>query len=260
MKTRTPPTFDEYAGAWVAKRTISVRTRDSYRRLLTTHLLPTFGAARIGDINPGAIRDWYAVAASGTATVGTQAYSLMRSIMEGAVADDLIEVNPCQLPGISTSRLATQVPAATRAEVMAISAAMPEAYQALILMVAAFQMPFSELGELRRKDIDLVTQLVRVRRAVALVRGRFMVTTPKTREGIRDITIPPHLLAAIGTHLRLHVKPGPEALLFPSVRDPHRYLSPSVLYSMFHKARDAAGRPDLRVPDLRRSGANIFPL
>ena len=83
----------------------------------------------------------------------------------------------------------------------------------------------------------------------------FKVTTPKSDAGIRDVSIPPHLCPVIDHHLERHVRPGREALLFPSVGDPNRHLAPSALYRMFYKARTAAGRPDLRVHDLRHSGA-----
>lgn len=173
------------------------------------------------------------------------------------MADNLIDANPCQIGGVSTSGRAESARPATPREIENITAAMPEAYQTLVLMAAWLAMPFSELGELRRKDVDLDAKVVRVRRAVALVGGSFRVTAPKSTKGIRDIGIPSHLLPRIDAHLRRHVQPGRESLLFPSVRDPDRYLSPSVLYSMFDKARLAAGRPDLRVPDLRRSQARL---
>lgn len=247
--------FGEYAETWLAWRPISSRTREHYRRLLRTRLLPSFAATDLRDINPAAVHAWYITTATGTPTVRIHAYSLLRSILESALTDDLIDTNPCEITGVSTSHRVDKARPATLGEIENITAAMPETYQSLILMAAWLAMPFSELGELRRKDVDLAAKVVRVRRAVALVNGVFKVTTPKSTEGIRDVAIPPHLLSTIETHLRRHVQTGRESLLFPSVRDPDRYLSPSVLYSMFNKARDAAGRPDLRVPDLRRSSA-----
>lgn len=249
------PMLGDYAATWVAQRKISTRARDHYQRLLTARLLPEFANTSLGDISSVAVRDWYIAAAGGPTTVRTHAYALLRSIMQAAVAEGLIETNPCQIPGVTTSHQATRVRTATLAEVEAIAEAMPRAYQPLILMAAWLAMPFSELTELRRKDIDLVDQVVRVRRAVTLVNGVFKVSTPKSKEGIRDIAIPPSLRPPIAAHLRLHVQPGREALLFPSVQNYDRHLGPSVLSSMFRRARQAAGRPDLPVADLRRSGA-----
>ena len=48
------------------------------------------------------------------------------------------------------------------------------------------------------------------------------------------------------------------ALLFPAEHGGH--LAPGHAYRQFYKARDAAGRPDLRFHDLRHSGAVLAAL
>lgn len=64
---------------------------------------------------------------------------------------------------------------------------MPGPYQAFILMAAWLALRFGELTELRRKDVDLADEVVRVRRAVvragrpstriAVIRAGAMPTT-----------------------------------------------------------------------------------
>ena len=56
-------------------------------------------------------------------------------------------------------------------------------------------------------------------------------------------------------HLRTNITGGKDGLLFPAAGDPTRHLAPASLYRVFYKARDAAGRPDLRWHDLRHTGA-----
>lgn len=252
--SRPSPTFGAYAEKSVMQRRISVRTRDHYHRLLSTRLLPTFADVELRRIDAAAVGRWYASRQAGTGTMRTHAYVLLRSVMESAVADDLITANPCQITDQSTSRRAATNRPATLDEVKSITSAIPEPYQALVLMTAWLAMPLSELSELRRKDIDLDGGFVRVRRAVSLIRGTAVVTTPKGRGGLRDVLIPPALMPTIRNHLRDHVQNWSESLLFPSVSDPDRHLSPSVLNQMFARARDVVGLPDLRMTDLRRSG------
>jgi len=43
--------------------------------------------------------------------------------------------------------------------------------------------------------------------------------------------------------------------LFPAAGDPTKHLATATLYKVFYKARDEAGRPDLRFHDLRHTGA-----
>jgi integrase len=80
------------------------------------------------------------------------------------------------------------------------------------------------------------------------------VDTPKSDAGLRDVAIPPHLLPAIQLHLDEHTAPGKHALLFPSA-DGQRHMAASTLYRVFYRARETAGRPDLRWHDLRHTGA-----
>jgi integrase len=256
QEERPSAPFGHYAEAWLKQRGIKHRTREHYRKLLKQHILDNFGDVDLRDITPAAVRRWYATTAVGTPTMRAHAYSLLRAIMQTALADDLVDSNPCRIAGASTARRVHMIRPATLDELEVLTAAMPEGYKTLILMAAWLAMRYGELTELRRKDVDLTEEVVRVRRAVVRASGdEFRVTTPKSDAGIRDIAIPPHLLPAIEAHLDKHVGKSREALLFPSIGDPDRHLATSSMSRMFYKARAEAGRPDLRVHDLRHSGA-----
>ena len=84
--------------------------------------------------------------------------------------------------------------------------------------------------------------------------GVFIVGTPKSDAGVRDVAIPPHLLPMITEHLSHNITGGRDGLLFPA-RDGTSHLAPSTLYKVFYPAREKAGRPDLRFHDLRHTGA-----
>jgi integrase len=255
QEERPGATFGDYAEGWLRQRGIKDRTREHYRKLLDNHILDTFRDVDLREITPPSVRNWYSTTAVGTPTMRAHAYSLLRAIMQTALADDLVDSNPCRITGASTSRRVHKIRPATLDELHTITAEMPAQYQAFILMAAWLAMRFGELTELRRKDIDLVDEVVRVRRAVVRAGDDFKVTTPKSEAGVRDISIPPHLTPVLEQHLKTHVHAGRESLLFPSVNDPARHLAPSALYRMFYKAREKAKRDDLRVHDLRHSGA-----
>ncbi|OBJ89085.1 tyrosine-type recombinase/integrase [Mycobacterium asiaticum] len=242
-----------YSQEWLQQRPISGGTRYNYRRLLRNHILPTFALIDMRDITPQVVATWYADTAAHPPTVRAHTYALLRSILQDAVSHNIIDANPCQISGVSTSWQAEQARPVTVEDVEAIAAVMPEAYQTLIPMTAWLGMASGEVRELRRKDIDLSNNVVRVRRAVVLAGRRFQVTAPRSRRGIRDIPIPPALAPRITAHLREHVELHQEALLFPAMLNPDHYLAPSVLYSMVRHACIAAGQPDLRVRDLCRS-------
>lgn len=255
QEERPSAPFGEYAEGWLKQRGLKDRTREHYRKLLDQHVLETFADVDLRDITPAAVRRWYSTTAVGTPTMRAHCYSLLRAIMQTALADDLIDSNPCRIAGASTARRVHKIRPATLDEIETITAEMPGPYQSFVLMGAWLAMRYGELTELRRRDVDLTDQVVRVRRAVVRAGDDFKVTTPKSDSGVRDIAIPPHLLPTIEDHLKRYVQPGRDALLFPSVGDPDRHLAPSALYRMFSKAKAKAGREDLRVHDLRHSGA-----
>ncbi len=132
---------------------------------------------------------------------------------------------------------------------------MPQRYRLMVQLAAWCALRFGELTELRRGDVDTKAGVLRIRRAVVLVDGRFVVNEPKSDAGIRDVNIPPHLLPIMREHLLTHTASGLDGLLFPSKNDPTQHMRQSALTRVNYPARKAAGRPDLRFHDLRHAGA-----
>jgi len=132
---------------------------------------------------------------------------------------------------------------------------MPDRLRALVLIGAWCGLRFGELIELRRKDLDLRQAVLRVRRGVVRVDGKVTVGSPKSEAGIRDVAIPPHLIPVLAEHLSRHVAESRDALLFSSMHDPDVQVHSNTVRRHWMKARVAAGRPDLRVHDLRHTGA-----
>jgi integrase len=75
----------------------------------------------------------------------------------------------------------------------------------------------------------------------------------KSDAGLRDVAIPPRIIPQIEQHLAKHVDKSRDSLIFPADNGGH--LQPSTLYRHWYRARDRAGRKDLRWHDLRHSGA-----
>ena len=80
--------------------------------------------------------------------------------MNTAVVDDIIDSNPCRVRGAGTVKRAKPVRPATLGELAAITEAMPDRYQAAVLVAAWCGLRFGELAELRRKDVDLAGELM----------------------------------------------------------------------------------------------------
>jgi len=269
-------TFESFAATWLARagasdRVLKPRTREHYGALLEQHILPTFGELPLTAITSDDVARWHRednwrrtpprgkpgrpskAAAAPTMTLRAHCYGLVRSIFTAAVAKGLVPSNPCVIPGAGSAKRVHKIRPASLPEIEALTAAMPERLQALVLLSAWCGLRFGESTELRRKDVDLVRSALIVDRGVVRAEGGFVIGTPKSEAGKREVSVPPHLLPMLDDHLRRYVGPTRESLLFPASHGGH--LAPSTLYRHFYAARTAAGTPDLRWHDLRHTGA-----
>jgi integrase len=261
LRASQAETLSEYATRWLTQRRVKgeplrPNTVIDYRRALRLYITPHFGDRPVTDITRADIRDWHGnVLRSVSDRPRAKAYAVLRTIMNSAVEDELIDVNPVAIRGAGVARRKRGIEPASLHELATIVEAMPERLRLMVLLATWCALRYGELAELRRRDIDLTNEVIKVRRAVTFTPGAPMVGPPKTDAGVRDVAIPPHLMEAVRAHLKDHTKPGRDALLFPA--DLGGHLHESVVYRYWNKARKAAGRPDLRFHDLRHTGATF---
>jgi len=246
--------FGAYAKRWMAQKKASCRpgTMHLYTSRLHRYLLPEFSTLPLASITPAAVRDWHAGLAGAPPTMRAGAYTLLANIMRAALEDELIVANPCRIKGAGVTRRARPIRPATVTELAVITEHMPERLRLGVALSSWCALRFGEVTELRRHDIDLDAELIRVRRQVVRVNGGYVVGPPKTSAGVRDVSIPPHLIEPIREHLDTWC-PEPDSLVLTGPEG-QRMSSPGLWY-LFDRARKAAGRPDLRWHDLRHTGA-----
>ena len=250
-----PPTVDEYAAGWIHSRDLKPRTRALYETLLEKHISPALGDRLLPDVTPTVVRQWHTAIGPNRPTQRAHAYSLLRSILATAYGEQIIPANPCVIRGAGVTKRHSKTEPATLDQIATIVEHMPARLRLAVLIAAWCGLRQGEILELRRGDIDLNRGVIKVRRAVARVPGEApLVGSPKSGAGVRDVSIPPHLMPEVERHLDKHVPPAKTSLLFIG-RDSGEQLASSTLYRWFYPARAAAGRPDLRWHDLRHTGA-----
>ena len=262
--------FGDYAVRWLAGRDLRPRTRMLYDRIIELDLLPAFGDSALAEVTPAMVRQWWRGLPAKRVTGNAHAYSLLRTIMGTAVQEDDLATNPCRIPGAGQTKRQRRIEPATLGQLRAIADGMPEQWRLLVWLGAACALRIGETTELRRRDVDLrdlELPVLRIRRAVTYRNGQTIVGAPKSQAGSRDVVVPPRLSPMLVDHMEHHAQPGRDGLLFTGVRNaPGRcvcghsgcvggHLSATVLYGYWDAARQAAGRPDLRLHDLRHTGA-----
>jgi integrase len=250
-------TFGVYAQRWLENRQVSgrpikARTREHYDAIISDHLV-SLSPRQLTGIKPKDVRDWYAETLTDKPTMRSHAYSLLRTIMASAVNDELLDNNPCRIVGAGRSKRVHKIRPASVDELATLTEAMPERLALMVTLASWCALRFGETVELRRGDIDLSAEVIRVRRAAVRTKGAYTVTSPKSDAGLRDVAIPPHIIPHIEQHLAKYVDKKRDSLIFPADHGGH--LQPSTLYRHWYRARDKAGRSDLRWHDLRHSGA-----
>lgn len=128
--------FGKYATTWPAQRAdLRPRTAELYEGLLDRHLLPHVGNMPLSRMTPAAVRRWHAGRLHdgiGRSTVA-KAYRLLKTILNTAVADEVLPRNPCLLRGAGSERTPERVPP-TLPQAYALADAVQPRWRMLVLL------------------------------------------------------------------------------------------------------------------------------
>jgi integrase len=248
----------EFARSWVVERAgLRPKTRQLYATLVRLHIEPELGHRWLSDLGPAHVRAWRAgLLAGGTGPITVaKGYRVLRTIMQTAVDDGLIRVNPCQINGAATER-SPERPVLLVGEVYTLAAAVPDRWRALVLMATFCSMRWGELSGLVRADIDLDDGLVHIRRSVSeLDDGTRVTGPPKSAAGRRVVALPSGLVPDVRKHLATYVGPADDDLVFVGPKGgPLRRRN---FQKIWNPARAAVGREDLHFHDLRHTGNTL---
>ena len=212
------------------------------------------------------IKAWRASLDPKTESTNAAAYRLLRSLLQAAEEEELIDRAPPKIRGASSAPVKHVAVPATLDEIAVIIDAMPERLRLLIVLAAFVGLREGELLELRRSDVDGVTGRINVTRKVDKdvdPGGRRGLpelrpsrsARPRPRAASRTVHVPPPFLPMLQKHLLEHTAAGPAGLLFPGDRTDH--MSVRYLMDRYRPAREAAGRPDLTIHHLRHTALTL---
>lgn len=247
-------TLRGYSKTWLDNKTnLARRTRGNYQGHLDNNILPALGDLGLTEITPEHVRSWYASLGSERKTRNAQAYAVLNGIFNTAVADDLIEKNPCRIKGAAIVKHSQRsVVLLDAAQLSELADKMPDDLRLAVLLAGWCGLRKGEIFALRRADVATDGSSVRIERAVTYREGKFEVGPTKTRESRRVVSVPPHVRPAVLEHLQHHVGADGETLLFiePSTGS---FAGEKRFRTAWESAREAIGQPGMHFHDLRHA-------
>ena len=250
-------TFADWVGRWELS-TVDLRptTRELNLEITRNYLLPRFGRFLLAEIRPSDVRSMVAeeLAAAKLSGSAVRRHAIvLGTILESAVQDGRIARNPVRgvkLPPEASRRMRFLEPE----EVAAVVTAHPEHYRPMILTAAYVGLRWGELVGLAVDHVDLLRRTVRVDRQLLVFGGHAEFGPPKTRAGIRTVSLPAFLVDVLGEHF---ARPAVQSsgLAFPGPKGAP--LRRSNFRRVWSKASTTANLGDLRFHELRHTAAAL---
>ncbi|WP_158237510.1 tyrosine-type recombinase/integrase [Winkia neuii] len=151
------------------RRGLSPGTLRSYRSHWNAHIAPALGKMQLQAITEDVIKGWLQGKRSTSDKKKAESLSTLQRILQAAVEQKWLYENPAKdvhATGGRKKAARRSYPILTHAQLEAIRAAMPPACAIAVDLGAWCALRSGEVCALRRKDIDLVEGVIKVRRAV----------------------------------------------------------------------------------------------
>ena len=249
-----------------SKPKIRPTTQETYESRIRLHIIPEIGDIPLNKLTQNDLQQFYGRLKKSGRKRFTDKYgeglsdrmvrmchATCRSALEKAVQDGLIRVNPaigCKLP----PKKAREMQVLTREELQRfLIQAKFEGYYEVFLLDLATGLRRGELMALQWDDLNFKTGVLNVNKQVYDVRGQLQISTPKTKNSIRKIVLPP----AVVEVLREYKKTVDSRWMFPSPVKEDCPITPGVVRRRLQLVLEHAGCKHVRFHDLRHTFATL---
>jgi integrase len=259
---RSAMTLEVYANQWLPDHRkvdgspLAPKTQELYRYVLDQYVIPQIGSLSLGDLRTEGIRRWYrGVAEDASPLQAAKAYRLLKTILNTAVADGRLIVNPCNLKGAGQER-SPERPLVDASTVVALADSIAPRYRALVLLAGFGGFRRGELCALYRSDVNILHRTVSVERQLVDLRpGGQIITPPKSSAGVRTVHLPGMVSDTLEEHLAEYVAPEPDALVFTGYSG--QPIPRTGLHAPWKAACAAVGVNGVKLHDLRHAAGTL---
>lgn len=214
-------TLADWVGHWQGTA-VDLRATTTALNLgvVKNYLLPRFGTRPLAQISTSDVKAMVSeeLADGRLSNSAIRRHAIVLSvILAAAVADGRIGRNPCagvKLPPEEAREMRFLEPH----EVTRLADAIrPQHYRPLVLTAAYLGLRWGELAGLRVDRVDLLRRQIRVDQQLVEVGGKLWFGPPKTKAGLRTVTIPAALTDVLGPHFAIPAVRS-SGLAFPGPR------------------------------------------
>lgn len=236
-------------------------TKLSSKNMIETKILPTFGDKRMCDIKPSDVVKWQNEMMNSRNLKNGKPYSTsylqgmhvqLSAIFNHATRFYGLKSNPARVAGNMTGPKTKEMQFWTLDEYKRFSATLygdTIAYHAFEMLYWT-GMRKGEMLALTAEDFDFEAQTVRVNKTYHRLRGKDIITPPKTEKSNRTITLPADVSKEMEIYISRIYALSPNDRIFP--------ISPSTVTNLLKEGAEKAGLKRIRVHDLRHSHVSLL--
>lgn len=256
-------TFEAFVKIYLRDRTPRIKETTSVLKesIIESKLLPYFGKRMLRDITAQDVIQWQNTLLKHRIPGNEKPYSKvylktvhnhLSAIFNHAVRFYGLKENPARIAGNMGTEQGIEMSFWTREQYLCFAEAMmdePRAYYCFeVLYWCGIRL--GELLALTPKDIDLKNRVLNIDKNYQVVKGKEIITAPKTPKSKRKIKMPQFLCAELQEYMTFCYKIQPNERLFP--------VTKSFLHRMMEKGCRQQDLDKIRIHDLRHSHVSLL--
>lgn len=256
-------TFTEFVKVYRKDRNPRIKESTSAMKdnIIATKLIPYLGHKRIREITTRDVIQWQnemlAYRDPHTGMPYSKSYlktihNQLSAVFNHAVRYYKLKENPAAIVGNMGSEKGIRMKYWTKEQYLKFADAIMDDPRAYYAFEALYWCGIRE-GEmlaLTPRDLDFEKETVSITKTFQHLKGRDIITEPKTPKSVREVKMPGFLVRELQEYIRMRYDLRPDDRLFP--------LSKSYLYRVMEKGSEEAGVPRIRIHDLRHSHVSLL--